>query len=220
MRGELTRVYIARCADCDRAVYWPLDYDSRRASAHAFRKAGWSQTTQAGWLCPACNPRRTVIDPDQPGLFDLLPLNNSPIPRTPFQIPQKEGVQPMPETTITIQLTEETGEMAYLGTATVAQGSTAHFTRFEYFGEDDILAAVSQALAKLRHLQQHPPQLKPVIEKPQLEEVEPDADEVPEPEESEVAEMPDADETSSELTLPEPDEDIPAIIPEAQLTLF
>lgn len=66
----------------------------------------------------------------------------------------------MAETTITIHLTEETGEIAYIGTATIAQGDTAHITRFEYFSNSDILEAVDTALDHLRELQQHPRQLK------------------------------------------------------------
>jgi hypothetical protein len=57
--GTIMRVYIIKCASCDRIVTWTGGhYPSRRDSEAGFREAGWSRTSARGWLCPDCNPRK------------------------------------------------------------------------------------------------------------------------------------------------------------------
>jgi hypothetical protein len=53
------------------------------------------------------------------------------------------------ETRITITLTENQGDIAYIGNATIQRGNQAHVTQFEYFDLDDVSSAVAAALQQL-----------------------------------------------------------------------
>jgi hypothetical protein len=87
------------------------------------------------------------------------------------------------ETRITITLTENQGDIAYIGNATIQRGNQAHVTQFEYFDLDDVASAVAAALQQLAetHANLLPATVQPAApEEPPAEddppEVDPDID--------------------------------------------
>ena len=65
-----------------------------------------------------------------------------------------------PPTIIAIRLVEETGDVAYKATITIARGDLAHVGLFEYFDASHITEAIEDALAKLVVLERNPPQVQ------------------------------------------------------------
>lgn len=54
--GTLSIVYRVACGDC--AATMEASAHRESAAAALFRRAGWSKTVRAGWLCPTCKKQK------------------------------------------------------------------------------------------------------------------------------------------------------------------